>query len=366
LSQSRTGQEACPTWYGLILAGGRGTRFWPRSRRRSAKQVLTVMGSRSLIQNTVDRLRPVIAPERLWVLTNDYLRDEIARQLPEVPAAQILAEPAQRNTAPAIGLAAHIFQSIDPNAVMGVFPADHVIAREGRYRQLVRGAFRAAERGQMVVLGIQPRWPETGYGYIEFPRGTEPGSKPVAIRRFKEKPDARTARRYMAAGQFYWNAGMFFWRAGVLLDELRRNLPRTASILAALPPFEDAGFAAKLREAFPLCENISVDYAVLEKAKSVAGIACPEIGWNDVGSWNAVYELLPHDRDGNALLRDAVCQTADGNYVDAGGKMVALIGVSNLIVIDTPDALLIAGRDSAQRVGEVVKILEKRGRDDLL
>jgi hypothetical protein len=177
-----------PHHYGLILAGGRGTRFWPRSRRRSAKQVLNVVGSRSLIQGTVDRLRPVIDPERLWVLTNDYLRDEIVRQLPEVPAAQILAEPAQRNTAPAIGLAACILQSIDPDAVMGVFPADHIIAKEGRYRQLVRGAFRAAERGQMVVLGILPRWPETGYGYIEFPRGTEPGSKPVAIRRFHEKP----------------------------------------------------------------------------------------------------------------------------------------------------------------------------------
>ena len=370
-----------PHHYGLILAGGRGTRFWPRSRRRSAKQVLNVVGSRSLIQNTVDRLRPVIAPERLWVLTNDYLRDEIVRQLPEIPAPQILAEPAQRNTAPAIGLAAHILQSIDPDAVMGVFPADHVIAREGRYRQLVRGAFRSAERGQMVVLGILPRWPETGYGYIEFPRGTEPGSKPVAIRCFHEKPDARTARRYVAAGRFFWNAGMFFWRAGVLLDELRRNLPRTASILAALPAFHDAGFPAKLREAFPLCENISIDYAVMERAQGVAGIACPEIGWNDVGSWNAVYELLPHDTDGNVLLQDAIwlkpvqqhrlkpvppSQAAGGNYVDAGGKLVALVGVSNLIVIDTPDALLIAHRDSAQQVGDVVKILEKRKRDDLL
>ena len=352
--------------YGLILAGGRGTRFWPRSRRRSAKQVLNVVGSRSLIQNTVDRLRPVIAPERLWVLTNDYLRDEIVRQLPEVPAPQILAEPAQRNTAPAIGLAARILQSIDPDAVMGVFPADHVIAKEGRYRQLVRSAVRSAERGQMVVLGIPPRWPETGYGYIEFPRGTEPGSKPIAIRCFQEKPDARTARRYVASGRFFWNAGMFFWRAGVLLDELRRNLPRTASILAALPAFQDAGFPAKLREAFPLCENISIDYAVMEKAQGVAGIACPEIGWNDVGSWNAVYELLPHDPDGNVLLQDAICQAAGGNYVDTGGKMVALVGVSNLIVIDTPDALLIASRDSAQQVGDVVKILEKRKRDDLL
>jgi mannose-1-phosphate guanylyltransferase len=369
-----------PHHYGLILAGGRGTRFWPRSRRSSAKQVLNVVGSRSLIQSTVDRLRPVIAPERQWVLTNEYLRAEIVRQLPEVPAAQILAEPAQRNTAPAIGLAAHILQSIDPDAVMGVFPADHVIAKEGRYRQLLRGAFRAAERGQIVVLGILPRWPETGYGYIEFPRGTEAGPKPVAIRCFHEKPDAATARRYVRAGRFFWNAGMFFWRAGVSLDELRKNLPRKASILASLPAFHDAGFPARLREAFPLCENISIDYAVLEKAQGVAGIACPEIGWNDVGSWNAVYELLPHDTDGNVLPQEAIWlkpaqkhkqksgprRDAGGNYVDVGGKLVALVGVSNLIVIDTPDALLIASRDSAQQVGDVVKLLEKRRRDDLL
>jgi mannose-1-phosphate guanylyltransferase len=352
--------------YGLILAGGRGTRFWPRSRRRSAKQVLNIAGSRSLIQNTVERLRPLIPPARLWILTNEYLRDEIVRQLPDVPAAQILAEPAQRNTAPAIGLAAQILQSIDPDAVMGVFPADHIIAKEARYRQLVRRAFACAERGQIAVLGIQPRWPETGYGYIEFPPAMAAGSKPIVIRRFREKPDARTARRYVASGRFFWNAGMFFWRAGVLLDELRRNLPRTASLLAALPPFHDAGFLPKLREVFPLCENISIDYAVLEKAREVVGLPCPEIGWNDVGSWNAVYELLPRDAEGNVMPRDAISHAASGNYVDAGGKMVALIGVSNLIIIDTPDALLIADRNSAQQVGDIVKVLEKRGRDDLL
>src|SRR3984885_10478553 len=159
-----------PHYYGLILAGGRGTRFWPRSRRRSAKQVLNVVGARSLIRNTVDRLVPLIAPERLWVLTNDYLREEIVRQLPEIPARQILAEPAQRNTAPAIGLAAHILQSIDPEAVMGVFPADHIIARPARYLRFIRPAFKAAASGKIVVLGIEARWPETGYGYIEFPK----------------------------------------------------------------------------------------------------------------------------------------------------------------------------------------------------
>ena len=355
-----------PHYYGLILAGGRGTRFWPRSRRRSAKQELNVVGARSLIRNTVDRLAPLIPPERLWVLTNDHLREEIVRQLPEIPARQVLAEPAQRNTAPAIGLAAHILQSIDPDAVMGVFPSDHIIAREGRYRQLVRGALRCAAGGRITVLGILPRWPETGYGYIEFPRGVELGAKPIPVRQFREKPDAATARRYVASGRFFWNAGMFFWRASVLLEELRKHLPRTASILASLPPFEDRRFAARLREAFPLCENISIDYAVLEKAESVAGIACSEIGWNDVGSWNAVFELLPRDADGNALPENAISRGSEGNYVHAGGKMVALLGVSNLIVIDTPDALLVAHRDSAQQVGDIVKILEQQKREDLL
>jgi mannose-1-phosphate guanylyltransferase len=355
-----------PHHYGLILAGGRGTRFWPRSRRRSAKQVLNVVGARSLIQNTVNRLTPVIPPERLWVLTNDDLRDEIVRQLPEIPGRQILAEPAQRNTAPAIGLAAHILQSIDPDAVMGVFPADHIIAREARYRQFVRSAFRSADTGKIVVLGILPRWPETGYGYIEFPRGVETGAKPVSVRQFREKPDAATARRYVASGRYFWNAGMFFWRAGVLLDELRKHQPRIASLLASLPAFGDRQFGHKLREAFPLCESISIDYAVLEKARNVAGIPCSEIGWNDVGSWNAVFELLPRDADGNALPQNTVCRASAGNYVHADGKMVALLGVSNLIVIDTPDALLVAHRDSAQQVSDIVKMLEQQRRDDLL
>src|ERR1700678_2115846 len=198
--------------YGLILAGGRGTRFWPRSRRANAKQVLKFFGERALIQQHVDRLRPVLPPERIWILSNGYLRSEIIKQLPEVPKEQILAEPAQRNTAPAIGLAAHILHSIDKDAVMGVFPADHVIAKPARYLKFVRPALRAAAEGKIVVLGIQARWPETGYGYVEFPKNVQAGSlAPVSVRRFREKPDLKTARRYVKAGNFYWNAGMFFW-----------------------------------------------------------------------------------------------------------------------------------------------------------
>jgi mannose-1-phosphate guanylyltransferase len=353
--------------YGLILAGGRGTRFWPRSRKRSAKQVLNVVGRRSLIQATVERLAPLIPPERIWVLTNGHLRDTVAGQLPEVPAEQIVAEPAQRNTAPAIGLAAHILRSIDPDAVMGVFPSDHVIGKPAGYRAAVRAALKGAEAGKLMVVGIQPRWAETGYGYVEFPRGTEPGGRrPVPVKRFHEKPELRKARRYVAAGNFYWNSGMFFWRADVLLDELRRRLPKTATLLAALPPFRDPGFAARLKHSFPLCENISVDYAVLEKAENVAGIPAGEFGWNDVGSWNAVYELLPRDARGNAAAPHVLCLDSHNNLVDAGGKMVALLGVENLIVVDTPDALLVASRDRAQQVGDVVKALEKLNREDLL
>src|ERR1700680_1104869 len=179
--------------YGLILAGGRGTRFWPRSRRSQAKQGLRFFGERSLIQQTVDRLRPVLPPKRIWILTNDHLRPEIVRQLPEFPKRQILAEPAQRNTAPAIGLAAHILQSIDPEAVMGVFPSDHVISRPRDYLDLVEPAFRAASAGDIAVLGIQPRWAETGYGYIEFPQGVAPGSLQAGIvLSFADKPEGKT------------------------------------------------------------------------------------------------------------------------------------------------------------------------------
>src|SRR6202040_1994883 len=241
-----------PHLHGLILAGGRGTRFWPRSRRNRAKQVLRFFGARSLIQQTVDRLRPVLPPERLWILTSPQLRAEIVPQLPEVPKKQILAEPAQRNTAPAIGLAAHILQALDPDALMGVFPADHVIAKPREYVRLLRPAFKSAAEGNIVVLGIQPRWPETGYGYVEFPEGVTAGGRTaVRVVSFREKPNAATAEQFLAAGNFYWNAGMFFWKTSVLLDALRRFLPKTEHLLASLPPFTSRKFSETLASVFP-------------------------------------------------------------------------------------------------------------------
>lgn len=354
--------------YAVILAGGRGTRFWPRSRTRRAKQVLELFGSGSLIQQTVERLSSVVPLSNCWVLTNDHLRDEIARQLPKVPKRQILAEPAQRNTAPAIGLAAHILNSVDPKAVMGVFPADHIIQRPARFVRLVKAAYRNAAKGKMVLLGIQPRWAEPGYGYLEFaPGALRPGTlEPAPIIRFREKPDPATAAAYLASGNFCWNAGMFFWRAQTLQTELRRHLPGTAGILDQLPSFSSRGFADKLRTAYPDCENISIDFAVAEKAAGIEAIVADDIGWNDAGGWNALYELLPHDGDNNASRGDAVFLGSAGNYVDAQGKLVALLGVDDLIVVDTADALLVTTRQHAHRVGELVKRLEATRRDELL
>ena len=354
-------------YYGLILAGGRGTRFWPRSRKRHAKQVLSVTGERTLIQATVDRLAPVIPPERIWILTNDFVRDEIVRQLPEVPPSQIIAEPAQRNTAPAIALAAHILQSIDPKAVFGVFPSDHVIGLPKRYLQFVKAAFKAAEKGKIGVLGIQPRWPETGYGYIEFPKGMAAGSLVAQeVASFHEKPQLKTAKKFLRAGRYYWNAGMFFWKAETVLDAIRRHQPKTATLISSLPAYAHPDFAAKLAEVFPLCENVSVDFGVIEHAANVAGLACDEFGWNDVGSWDAVYELMAHDSNANAARSELLCADSTGNYIDCGKKLVALLGVKDLIIVDTPDALLVADRSRAQQVGDIVKLLEKNKREELL
>lgn len=352
--------------FALIMAGGRGTRFWPRSRKRNAKQVLRFFGERSLIQQTVDRLKPIVPPHHIWVITNEYLQQEIRKQLPEVPKAQILAEPAQRNTAPCIGLAATILSQLDPDAVMGVFPADHLIRKGARFRSFVKSAYKAAATNDVVVLGIQPQWAETGYGYIEFPAVARPGMlDPQAVKSFREKPDAGTAQAFVDSGNFYWNSGMFFWRVEAVLNLMRRHMPKTATLLAGLPPFRSRSFTGKLADVYPRTENISIDYGIMEKAERVAGLTVDDIGWNDVGSWEAVYTLARKDGNGNASRGDLMVEDSRGNYVDAA-KTVALVGIENLVVVDTPDALLIVDRRRAQDVGKLVKTLEAKKREELL
>jgi mannose-1-phosphate guanylyltransferase len=365
-----------PHFYPIILAGGRGTRFWPLSRKRRAKQLLALDGKQTMIQQTVARLAPMAAPSRFWIITNDDLRPAILRQLRKLPAKQVIAEPAGRNTAPAIGLAAFLLLRQDPDAVLGLFPSDHVIAEPAEYRAtLTRGIEIAAAGENIVVLGIRPTRPETGYGYIEAgapdtPTSGNPGS--LRVRRFTEKPDLERARQFVEAGNYFWNSGMFLWRADTLANALREHLPKTAVLLERIAAaYGTRKFADTFRKLYPKCENISIDYAVLEprsaKGEAQSRIFClpSDFGWSDLGSWTALHEhRVAKAKPGDGSLVSAsgsFALNAKNNYIHAPGKFVAVVGVSNLVIVETEDALLITTLDQSQDVGKVVKHLDEKG-----
>ena len=362
--------KANPHFYPVILAGGRGTRFWPLSRRRRAKQLLALDGKQTMIQQTVARLLPMASARRFWVITNHDLRAAILRQLPKVDSRQVLAEPVGRNTAPAIGLAAFLLLRSDPDAVLGLFPSDHVIANPAQYRAtLSKGIEIAAAGANIVVLGIRPTRPETGYGYIEAGAADANGS--LRVRRFTEKPDAAKARQFLDAGNYFWNSGMFLWRADTLANALREHLPKTAPILEKIADaFGSRKFAATFRRLYPKCENISIDYAVLEprsaKGEVTSRIFClpSDFGWNDLGSWTALHEHhVSKSKPPDQTLISAsgsLALNSRNNYIHAPGKFVAAVGVSNLVVVETDDALLITTLDNSQDVGKVVKHLDEK------
>jgi mannose-1-phosphate guanylyltransferase len=357
-------------FYPVILAGGRGTRFWPLSRKKRAKQLLALDGKQTMIQQTVARLASLAPTKKYWIIANDDLRPTILRQLPKLPKTQVLAEPVGRNTAPAVGLAAFLLLRQDPDAVIGMFPSDHVITDEKRYREtLERGIELAAAGANIVVLGIRPNRAETGYGYIEA-GGLYQGDA-LRVRRFTEKPNADTAAEFVAAGNYFWNSGMFLWSARTVADALREHLPKTAPILEEIASkFGTSKFVATFRKLYPKCENISVDYAVLEprsaKGDQDSNIFClpADFGWNDLGSWTALHEhrsaksTLPEGNLIDALSTFVL--NARGNYVYAPDKFVATVGVNDLVVVETPDALLITTRKHAQDVGKVVKYLDEK------
>ncbi len=355
-------------FYPVILAGGRGTRFWPLSRKRRAKQMLALDGPRTMIQQTVDRLRPLAPARRFWVITNDDLRPEILRQLPRLDPRQVIAEPAGRNTAPAIGLAAFILLRQDRNAVIGMFPSDHVIQNVKRFQRDVRRAVELAAAGDnIVVMGIRPTRPETGYGYIEAGERAEGVRR---VRRFTEKPNLQKAEEFIAAGNYSWNSGMFIWGARTLAKALLEHLSETAPYLQEIAEaYGTRRFERVFRRLYPKCENISVDYGVLEprsaKGERASALYCipADFGWNDLGSWAALYEFQAGgaDRARNVISSDnSFTLDAAGNYIYSPNKFVAAVGVRNLVIVETPDALLVTTRDQAQDVGKVVKYLDEK------
>jgi len=352
--------------YAVIMAGGVGSRFWPSSRAAMPKQLLDLTGSgRTMIAATVARLQPEIPPERVIVVTGRVTLAAVRAALPDLPPENILAEPTGRNTAPCIGWAAVHVARRDPQGVLAVMPSDHLVADEAAFMAAVRTAVGAARGGALVTFGITPDHPETGFGYIEMGDEVAPGVRDV--RRFVEKPDLATAERYLAAGNFAWNSGMFFFVASRILEEIGRQMPDLGSGLGEIGAAigSDAQDAV-VERVFPTLPSESVDYGIMEGA---SGILCvpASFGWSDLGSWAAAYELSGKDSGGNAIGADAIVVGSRGCLVRApADKLVALVGVEDLVVVDTGDSLLVCRREQAQDVKQVVTALKQRGRKDLL
>ncbi len=360
-----------PNVHCVVLAGGSGTRFWPASRRLMPKQLLPLAGraDEPLIAATLRRIEPLVPPERVWISTGTRLVDATAAALPRVPRAHLLAEPVARNTAPCIGWAAATIARTDPDAIVAVLPADHFIGDEPGFRDVLERALRAAEDGWLTTIGIVPTRPETGYGYIEV--GDRVGEGVHAVARFVEKPSREKAEAFVAGGRHLWNAGMFFFRASVMRDAIAEHMPALATGLARIEEAAARGDEARaLAEVFPTLPSISIDHGVMEKAERIA-VVPGSFGWNDVGSWQVTWEMSERDAQGNALPEGTIAIDAKNNLVrdlspGAARKRWALVGVSDLVIVETDDAVLVIPRERAQDVRAVIDALTARGETDRL
>ncbi len=344
----------------LILAGGSGTRFWPLSRQRRPKQLLALEGERTLLRDTLERLQPLVGPESVWVCTTEALAEGVRRDLPEVPPEQILPEPEGRNTAPAIGWSVRSMPEESRRGVVAVLPADHRVGDPAAFREALERAARVVEREDRVMtLGVVPHRPETGYGYLELEPG-EAADGVRRVRRFVEKPSAENAARFVASGNYLWNAGIFVFRGATFLDVLARVQPalfRGLEEIAASP--------GRVRELYGRLPADSIDYAVMEKLDSISTVPL-ECGWSDLGSWEALDEVLPKDERGNALRGDALAVDARDNLLFAEEGTITVVGVEGLVVVRTGDAVLVLPKERSQDVRKIVAELNERKRGDLL
>ena len=351
--------------YALILAGGVGTRFWPYSRRARPKQLLPLVNGKSLVQQTVERLDNYSGTEGLYTIASPSLNSSLQEELPDLNENQFLVEPSGRNTAPAIALAAFILRKRHGDVVMGVFPADHLIRKEKHFRKALDLAIAKASEGEnLVTMGIQPTYPATGFGYVEFDREGKGDVHPIA--RFTEKPDQETARVFLEGGRHLWNGGIFIWKVSTILDQFAEHLPATFKRLSALEALIDTPeFAPAVEKVWRKVDKISVDYGILEKAERSFTVET-RFEWHDLGSWRSLQAVLPSDKRGNVTQGDVALLDSSNSLVFSEDRFTAVIGAEDLIVVSTSDAIIVVPKKQSDRVGELVKFLEDQKKGDLL
>jgi len=360
------------TTYGVIMAGGVGTRFWPRSREKFPKHLLQIVGKETMIQSTVKRLEPMVHPADVFVVTNRLQKGAVMKQLPHLREDNVIVEPVGRNTAPCIGLAALHVRRRDPDAVMVVLPADHIIRDDEQFHRALALAVETARgSSNLLTIGITPTHPETGYGYIQFVNDEGPANPyrdrgVMKVKTFAEKPNAQTAERFLASGDFLWNSGMFVWRAEAILRQIRACLPDTFAQLEKIdaaiggPHYQQA-----LETAYGMIRGISIDYGVMEKSDSVFVIP-GSFGWNDLGSWDEVFRVAGKDDSGNSITGKVIQKDTKNSYIYSPDKVVATIGVDDLIIVNTDDALLVCRKGRSQDVKEIADYLKRKQMNEYL
>lgn len=354
--------------YGVILAGGSGTRFWPKSRERSPKQLQKIVGTGTMLQNTVQRLLPLVSIENLFLATNHQQAIETLRQLESYGfiSDHLVAEPCNRDTALAIGLMAKIIFDKDPDAVMGVFPADHVVTNAENFIKVLQKAEALAQKGYLVTLGVPPTRPETGFGYLKQGDGIEDGA--YRVEQFVEKPDQAKAEQYLEHGQYFWNCGIFIWKASTILEKLQKYAENIYSQLDAIAdcvqntkgksPYLELNETG--RGLFSSLPGLSIDYAVMEKSSQVVLIPA-DIGWNDVGAWNALDNVSQKDSQGNIISGNVLAQDCSDSIIQGQNRLIAVLGIKNTVIVDSPDALLVCAKERSQDVKKLVESLNKNG-----
>ena len=349
----------------VILAGGSGTRFWPYSRSSRPKQLLNIVGEKSMLQMTVDRLKKIKKITHIYIITRKDLYDQIIEEVDGVDPKNVIVEPSGKNTAPAIGMMAALFQLNHKDEIMGVFPADHLIVGHKKFEKAINTAdYIARKDSNLVTIGIKPTFASTAYGYIQYDENSEIDHfDSYHVKAFAEKPHGKLAKRFLSSGDFLWNAGMFFWRVDTFMDSLNKYLPELHDSLTKIAPKLSSG--ESFDGLWDLIEPESIDYGLLEKASNIY-VVSGEFRWNDIGSWNALYDILNPSKDGNIVKGNGEGIKGKNNLIHSNGRLTAIVGADDLIVINTDDATLVVPNDKVEDVKELVEMLKTSGKDNLI